>query len=85
MAYPSRIYATVWFIIACEYVLLVYIKSRHNKQEKPTKRFVFCDGTKSRIVYIDMVPESVFYHYDRYIGYGVIDQNNSSIYFDLNY
>lgn len=79
--YPSRAFVTelVFFIIYATLVFTAYMK----RYEKPTKRFVFCDGRKSRILYVDMVTENVFRNYSKYVGYAVIDANSSSIYFNV--
>ncbi len=48
-----------------------------------TKRFVFCDGRKSEVLWVELVNARDFARYEKIIGYGVIDMNSNSIYFDV--
>lgn len=81
-AYPSRAYAIVMYLLLVVYALLLTkLRKTSNKQSK--KRFVYCDGKKSNVIWVDLVSSEVFDHYDTYVGYGVIDRNNQSIYFDV--
>ena len=86
-AYPSRIYALVMYVIMFAYVeLIIYIriKTTNRKDEKRNKRFVFCDGAKRKVLYVDMVTQYEFDNYSCYVGYGIIDRNATSIYFDAS-
>lgn len=47
-----------------------------------TKRFVFCEGSKNKVLWVEMVNARDFARYDKIVGYGVIDMNSNSIYFD---
>lgn len=47
-----------------------------------TKRFVYCDGKKANVLWIELVTAKDFQRYEQLVGYGVIDMNATSIYFD---
>lgn len=82
-AYPSRAYAIVMYLLLVTYALLLAkLRNVSNKQNK--KRFVYCDGKKSNVIWVDMVSREVFDNYDSYVGYGIIDRNNQSIYFNVH-
>lgn len=80
MTYPSRVIVTEWFIVAVLYCVMARLKQRKVRR---MRRFVYCAGKKSNVLYVDMVTDYMFDNYQRYVGYGVIDRNNTSIYFDV--
>lgn len=87
MEYPSRIYTVISYVILflyMELILHIRMKAANRKDEKRNKRFVFCDGTKRKVLYVDMVTQYEFDNYDWFIGYGIIDRNGTSIYFDAS-
>ena len=89
-AYPSRRVVLEIVICVALYFILYAVKSatKNNKSKKRNaphnKRFVYCSGTKRNIVYVDMVTQEEFDNAESLVGYGIIDRNNTSIYFDLN-
>ena len=83
-AYPSRKTVLEMIICVALYFIVYTIKNNTKKYIEPhNKRFVYCNGSKRNIVYIDMVTQADFNNAETIIGYGIIDRNNTSIYFDL--
>lgn len=81
-AYPSRIIVIEWSIIMILYLILLNCKRRKTPTRK--RRFVYCEnGRKSNIAYVELVSQEVFNNYSLYVGYPILDMNNTSIYFAL--
>jgi len=83
--HPERIYAMSFIVVTFQYYIMYLAKQ---KPQYKSKRIVYCNGSKSKIVFVRMVTQQTFdyvcNHLDNY-SYGVIDVNSCSIYFDITY
>lgn len=98
-AFPSRKYALLGYLLLIAYALFITrIKcniaddKELDRRAKRNKRFVFCDGKKSNIIFIDMVSQTQFDNllgvdesgnYYK-IGNAIIDRNGTSVYFQID-
>jgi len=96
--FPSRKYALLGYLLLIVYALFItHIKCNIaddrelDKRARCNKRFVFCDGKKSNVIFIDMVNQTQFDNllgideYGNYyrIGNAIIDRNGTSVYFQI--
>lgn len=70
------------FVLAVFVELFIMTWFRLYTQPRRTKRFVYCDGCKSKVLWVEMVNARDFARYEQLVGYGIIDMNSNSIYFD---
>lgn len=96
-AYPSRKIVMLYVLAILYMFFVIKFKSdaqdnkELDKRHKKCKRFVYCEGKKSNISYVEFVTQ---FEYDNLlsrdengtyheISYAIIDRNTSSTYFKL--
>lgn len=86
-AYPERSFILAYIMVALQFMVITGVNMSYRRVPK-SKRIVYCDGTKSKIIYIRMVTQATFDYicsYSDRIEYPIIDINSSSVYFDVSH
>ena len=91
-AFPSRKVALIMYVLLLAFSIMIRLKAKEQadtrNNDKRLRRlqywFVYCDGKKSNVIWREPVSYDLFNDFETNVSYGVIDRNNTCVYFNVD-
>lgn len=90
--FPSRKIALMIYVVLLALSVMIRLKAKEQADKRSDYRrlhrlqywFIYCDGKKSNVIWREPVTYDMFNEFESNVRYGVIDRNNTCVYFNVD-